>query len=42
MEEIVAREILEAWFSTKYLPNSEDDACLAQVNDIERKYLCAD
>ena len=40
--EVVAREILDTWFDTKYVPNSEDDACLAQVDDIERRYLCAD
>lgn len=37
--EAVAREILEAWFSTRYIPNPEDDACLAQVAEIERTYL---
>lgn len=38
--EVIAKEILEAWFSTEYQPNEEDDACLAQVEAIERKYLC--
>ncbi len=36
--EAVAMEILESWFSTEYIPNEVDDACLAQVVDIERKY----
>ena len=40
--EVVAREILDAWFSTSYVPNEEDDACLTQVDAIERKYLCTD
>lgn len=36
--EVVAKEILEAWFSTEYIPNEVDDVCLAQVEQIERKY----
>jgi ribose 5-phosphate isomerase B len=40
--EVVAREILDAWFDTRYVPNTEDDTCLAQVEAIERRYLCAD
>lgn len=36
--EAIAKEILEAWFSTRYVPNPEDDACLAQVAEIERTY----
>ncbi len=34
----LAREILEAWFSTAYQPNPEDDACLAEVERLERDY----
>jgi ribose 5-phosphate isomerase B len=34
----VAQEILDAWFDTKYQPNEEDDLCLAQVEEIERRY----
>ena len=34
----IAEEILEAWFSTSYQPNPEDDACLAQVGEIEAAY----
>jgi ribose 5-phosphate isomerase B len=37
--EVMAMEILDAWFSTEYQPNQEDDACLAQVNEIESRYL---
>jgi ribose 5-phosphate isomerase B len=36
--EAVALEILEAWFSTEYIENEVDDACLAQVEEIERDY----
>jgi ribose 5-phosphate isomerase B len=36
--ETVATEILESWFNTAYLPNPEDDACLAAVNEIELAY----
>lgn len=35
----VAAEILEAWFDTSYRPNPEDDACLAQIKEIESDYL---
>jgi ribose 5-phosphate isomerase B len=31
-------EILETWFNTAYQPNPEDDACLDQIAQIERKY----
>ncbi|MBO9361300.1 MAG: RpiB/LacA/LacB family sugar-phosphate isomerase [Thermoflexus sp.] len=37
--EAIAKEILETWFNTRYIPNPEDDACLAQVAEIERAYL---
>ena len=36
--EPMAKEILEAWFSTSYQPNPEDDACLAQLEEIEAAY----
>lgn len=36
--EVVAREILETWFNTAYQPNPEDDASLAQVEEIEAMY----
>ncbi len=35
----VAQEILDAWFDTLYQPNEEDDACLAQVATLEKKYF---
>ncbi len=34
----VAQEILDAWFDTAYQPNEVDDACLAQVTALEKKY----
>lgn len=39
--EIEAGEILKTWFETRYQPNSEDDACLAQINQLESKYSSA-
>jgi ribose 5-phosphate isomerase B len=36
--EVIANEILDAWFGTAYLPNLEDDACLIQVANIEKAY----
>ncbi len=38
VSEALAREILEAWFSTGYQPNPDDDACLAEVERLERDY----
>ncbi len=38
ISETIAKEILQAWFGTSYHPNSEDDACLAQVAEIEGTY----
>lgn len=37
----VADEILESWFSTRYEPNQVDDACLAQLAEIERVHMGA-
>jgi ribose 5-phosphate isomerase B len=36
--EVVAQEILDAWFETRYQPNESDDACLAELAEIERRY----
>jgi ribose 5-phosphate isomerase B len=36
--EEIAKEILEAWFITKYSPNKEDDLCLSQLAAIEGKH----
>jgi ribose 5-phosphate isomerase B len=33
----VAQEILQAWFSTSYIPNPSDDACLRQVEELEKE-----
>ena len=35
----MAEEILDVWFATKYIANSEDDFCLEQLLNIEDKYL---
>jgi ribose 5-phosphate isomerase B len=37
--EVIAHEILEAWFNTAYQPNETDDTCLAQIQAIENKYM---
>ena len=37
--EVVAKEILDMWFDTNYIPNVEDDLCLEQLQNIENKYL---
>ncbi|MDA1329583.1 MAG: RpiB/LacA/LacB family sugar-phosphate isomerase [Chloroflexi bacterium] len=34
--ETIAREILEMWFATNYKPNPIDDACLAQIEELDR------
>ncbi len=36
--EVVAGEILEAWFGTQYEPNPEDDTCLSMLDQLEAKY----
>jgi len=36
--EVMAREILETWFSTHYLPNEGDDRCLRQVAALDAAY----
>lgn len=38
MSEALAREILVAWFDTTYRPTPEDEACLAEVERLERDY----
>ena len=35
--EVVAKEILDAWFATTYQPNPTDDACLAMVEALDRR-----
>jgi len=37
--EVMAKEILDAWFSTSYQPNEVDDTCLAQVEALEQTYM---
>ncbi|MCB8982649.1 MAG: RpiB/LacA/LacB family sugar-phosphate isomerase [Ardenticatenaceae bacterium] len=36
--EVIAKEILDAWFSHSYQPNETDDTCLAQVAALEADY----
>lgn len=36
--EVMAGEILDAWFSHHYAPNDVDDACLAQVRALDEQY----
>lgn len=36
--EPIAKEILEAWFATSYLPNPDDDASLEALAAIEQKF----
>ena len=38
LSEAITEEIIEAWFSTAYEPNPEDDACMAQIKEIELEY----
>lgn len=33
--EVVAREILDSWFNTSFVPNEVDNACLAQLAEME-------
>jgi ribose 5-phosphate isomerase B len=37
--EIIATEILDAWFRTSYQPNEADDACLVALSQLEHEYL---
>jgi ribose 5-phosphate isomerase B len=37
--EVMAKEILDSWFKTEYKPNEVDDACMAQIVEIEKKYM---
>ena len=37
--QVMALEILDQWFETAFEPNEVDNACLAQVEGLERKYL---
>jgi len=37
--EVIAQEILDAWFNTGYQPNDVDNACIDQVQAIENKYM---
>lgn len=37
--DILAEEILQAFFETEYQPNPEDDACLALIEQMEQELL---
>jgi ribose 5-phosphate isomerase B len=36
--EPIAKEILEAWFTTSYQPNPDDDASLGALAEVEQEY----
>jgi ribose 5-phosphate isomerase B len=38
VSEGITMEIIDAWFGTTYEPNPEDDACLAQLQEIEDEF----
>ena len=35
---IMAEEIVSAWLETKYAPNPEDEACLTELQNLEKTY----
>lgn len=37
--ETIAAEILDAWFGHHYQSNPTDDACLAQIDELDKKRL---
>lgn len=38
LSEVKAKEILQTWFGTVYVPNEVDDRCLRQVEALEAAY----
>ena len=40
--EVMAKEIVESWFTHSYQPNEVDDTCMAQVAALEADYLQTD
>lgn len=36
--DVIAQEILAAWFSAAYKPNPSDDACLAMIDKLEQAH----
>jgi ribose 5-phosphate isomerase B len=40
--EVVAKEILDTWFNTSFEPNETDNACLAQVEELDAHYRSND
>lgn len=38
----IAKEILQAWFATRYQPNEQDDACLAAIRQVETQNASPD
>ena len=39
LSEVKAKEVLDSWFGTAYEPNETDDACLAEIEEIESRYF---
>ena len=37
--EVMAKEILDTWFDTSFVPNETDDACLALLDEMEKKWV---
>ena len=37
--EAEAKEIIESWFATEYVPNPDDDARLRELSEIEKDHL---
>jgi ribose 5-phosphate isomerase B len=37
--EAVAKEILDIWFDTSFIPNDTDNACLAQLDKLEQEHM---
>jgi ribose 5-phosphate isomerase B len=35
--DVMAKEILDAWFAHSYQPNPTDDACLAQIYNLDKR-----
>lgn len=37
--EVMAKEILDSWFDTSFIPNETDNACLAQLDALEKDHM---
>tara|TARA_B100000945_G_scaffold275534_1_gene239603 strand:+ start:8763 stop:9230 length:468 start_codon:yes stop_codon:yes gene_type:complete len=38
----VAKEVLDMWFKTKYVSNTEDNKAIEEIRQIEKKYMAFD